>query len=658
MVERGRFSHCRVLLLELRFYYAEVASGSSPGHTFEVLQQKPDIKELVFPRIVQEEASRRWASRPCNPDAFWTVSDLRAAFERLLCIPSLEISLFIDGLDEYEGDDAQIAELFRWFLASPGVKTCLSSRPLLTFERTFSQCPTLHLQNLTYDDISRYVTDKLDGCGEVQNMRISDPVEFQHLAEEIIDKADGVFLWVTLAVRSLLEGLSNFGRMSDLRFRLKEIPEDLSQLYWHIPRSIKPAFYFTQAAKLLKIMHAAYCSNITIPTEFLAFSEEFELGKPIKEFPEGSYRDAAQGLAKMMEGRLMSRCRGLLEVREGCISFLHQSVPDFLVQLEVITALDKEAQGHFNPHASILAAHLTEIKNLSDQEMFECSRRPEWLVRLEALFLLARKADEELGHVAHGLLDKFDSIFPRVYYEYINQTNRTSFRIIPYNQDESDTFTTICLQNGVINYVSAKLDAGESLYQSRDRVPILQFLVDPVFFKEWSYEQTNVRKEGYAKVLEVYQLVLAHGAKPNEPYPSHWFPCTTSPWVRLIKYAVIGSQTMTDMERGELPPFLPCPLLAQSPFWLDVMNLFLDHGANPSAGLPAWKDGSREAIVVNPLAMLLTDEAIATDKVKANSLRKRLVSLGGATEPYIIPFKKATEVYNPSSPPTRSCIPM
>ncbi|PVH93644.1 GMC oxidoreductase [Periconia macrospinosa] len=338
----------------------------------------------------------------------------------------------------------------------------------------------------------------------------------------------------------------------------------------------------------------------------------------------------------MMEGRLMSRCRGLLEVREGFIAFLHQLAPDFLVQSEVITALDKEVQGHFNPHTSILAAHLNEIKNLSWQEIFQCSHRKEWLVRLEALFLLARKADEELGHVAHGLLDEFDSIFYSVFHEYVNHTIRACYRIIPYDQEDSYTFITICLQNGVLNYVSANLDAGESLYQSRDHVPILQFLVDPVFFREWSYDQTQVRKEGYTKVLEAYKLVLAHGVKPDEPYPSHWFPCTTSPWVRLIKYAVIGSQTMTDIERGELGPFLPCPLLVQSPFWLDVMDLFLGYGANPSARLPAWKDGSRKAIVVNPLAMLLMDESIATDKVKANNIRKRLISLGGVTEPYIM----------------------
>ncbi|KAF2277691.1 uncharacterized protein EI97DRAFT_375181, partial [Westerdykella ornata] len=225
---------------------------------YEVLQQRPDIKERVFPRAVQEEVSRRWTSRPSNSDTFWTVPDLQAAFERLLRLPSLKICLFIDGLDEYEGDHGQIAELFQRILVSSSVKACLSSRPLPTFERSFSLCPSLRLQNLTYEDISRYVRDKLEGCDEVLRMRVSDPTEFQQLVEEIIAKASGVFLWVTLAVRSLLEGLTNFDRMADLRFRLKEIPDDLTQLYWHMLRSIKPAFYFNQAAKLLKIMHAAY----------------------------------------------------------------------------------------------------------------------------------------------------------------------------------------------------------------------------------------------------------------------------------------------------------------------------------------------------------------------------------------------------------------
>jgi hypothetical protein len=53
---------------------------------------------------------------------------------------------------------------------------------------------------------------------------------------------------VKLVVRSLLEGLGSFNRLADLRRRLEDLPRDLEDL-----KSVKPAFYLDQAAKLLLI---------------------------------------------------------------------------------------------------------------------------------------------------------------------------------------------------------------------------------------------------------------------------------------------------------------------------------------------------------------------------------------------------------------------
>ncbi|KAF2005271.1 hypothetical protein P154DRAFT_377624, partial [Amniculicola lignicola CBS 123094] len=207
---------------------------------YEILQQRPDLKDTVFPERIQTEVSERFKSRSSDVETVWTVADLKAAFDRLLRIPVLRICLFIDGLDEYEGSHQEISELFKGIMTSPSVKACLSSRPLVVFDHAFSTGPRLRLQDLTYGDISLYVREKLQNRNEVNRLSLSEPSEFRHLVEDIIEKAAGVFLWVTLAVRSLLEGLTNYDRLSDLRLRLKEIPDDLSHLYWHMLQGIKP----------------------------------------------------------------------------------------------------------------------------------------------------------------------------------------------------------------------------------------------------------------------------------------------------------------------------------------------------------------------------------------------------------------------------------
>jgi hypothetical protein len=69
----------------------------------------------------------------------------------------IRLCLLVDGLDEFDGDHEDLAELFGGIVGkgSPGVKVCLSSRPLVVFKDTFSECPQLELQNFTFNDIKK-----------------------------------------------------------------------------------------------------------------------------------------------------------------------------------------------------------------------------------------------------------------------------------------------------------------------------------------------------------------------------------------------------------------------------------------------------------------------------------------------------------------------
>jgi hypothetical protein len=51
-------------------------------------------------------------------------------------------------------------------------------------------------------------------------LKKEDPQNAPQFVTEIVDRTSGVFLWVKLVVRSLLDGLSNFDRISDLQASL------------------------------------------------------------------------------------------------------------------------------------------------------------------------------------------------------------------------------------------------------------------------------------------------------------------------------------------------------------------------------------------------------------------------------------------------------
>jgi hypothetical protein len=622
----------------------------------EVLERKPELKEEVFPSGVQEEVSKRWKTRPPESDTIWTVQDLKSAFTRLLQRPNLKICLFVDGLDEFDGEHSDIAELFQSILASSSVKACLSSRPLVTFEHSFATCPRLRLQDLTYEDISLYVREKLEDREEVLRMSLAEPSDFQELIEEIIVKASGVFLWVTLVVRSLLDGLTNYDRMADLRLRLKEIPDDLSHLYWHMLQGIKPAFYLGQAAKLLRIMYTAYSEKLTLEPRDLAVAEEYEPGNLLQQISKSSYSGHNVARGVLMEGRLVSRCRGLLEVQQGKVAFIHLSVLEFLKIPDVITSLNERIQGPFNPYASMLAALLTDIENSGDHDHYDMRGQQ----RIETVLHLARKAELEFGSADITLVSEIDRVY-RKHLERHACLDDTAWNwrksdlswaglVAHCNNPRplawDDTFVSLSLQRGLVQYVSTVLDKGESMHQGPRGRPLLDFVVDLKCVYFW----TALRGEP-KKVLELCSLLLERGADPNETIRGK------SVWENLLSHAnsdfpfadaaSIENFTITEERLGDFAvdytyeddngTKYKYDCLPKHWIWLELMDLFLKFGADPSAGLVASTMNDFDQI--KPVANFVLEEFVPSHRKRANELYHKIKSLGGVRTTYLRPSR-------------------
>ncbi|KAF7959202.1 hypothetical protein EAE96_002717 [Botrytis aclada] len=140
----------------------------------------------------------------------WSLGRLQQAFKSLVAMsgPSLKFCIFVDGLDEYEGAHGDMAEyLFDLATEFPFTKFCISSRPLPDFLSVFQDACTLKLEDLTRDDIKNYVVAKLEQNRQMRNFMNSNDLDTTRwIIDEIVQRAQGVFLWVILVVKSLIHG--------------------------------------------------------------------------------------------------------------------------------------------------------------------------------------------------------------------------------------------------------------------------------------------------------------------------------------------------------------------------------------------------------------------------------------------------------------------
>jgi len=200
---------------------------------FEVLHAEPQLIPIILPTEWARSYSRPAQGLPNKAQTVWSQSKLVSAFKLLVkqTFVPLRLCLIIDGLDEYEGEHEEIAKLFKEVTRSSNVKACLSSRPWVVFKDCFKSFPCLRLQDMTRGDIQLFTEGKLNDNDLFISLQHREPEQASALLLEIVDKANGVFLWVRIVVYSLLKGLRARDGLEDLQQRLRHLPGDLKALY-------------------------------------------------------------------------------------------------------------------------------------------------------------------------------------------------------------------------------------------------------------------------------------------------------------------------------------------------------------------------------------------------------------------------------------------
>ena len=287
--------------------------------------------------------------------------------------------LFIDGLDEYEGDETEIAELFAQLSSTNRMKCCVSSRPHKPFLDAFCDVPRMRLQDLTYQDIQRYVSDKLEADARMRRLAMARPHDVQDLVNEIVSSASGVFLWIRLVVASLLRGLGNDDEIEDLQARLRVIPKDLESLYKDMILRVDE-MYQQESSRMFLLVHTAASarwdeSNTVKPLSALTLRYAIEDHKSLASTAPTNFTDMGTITIRSEDtiSRLATRCGGLLEAHvnengpaRAEVMFMHRTVKDFLERPDNKTLLEGRATKgrapRFIPEFAILKAMVLVLK--------------------------------------------------------------------------------------------------------------------------------------------------------------------------------------------------------------------------------------------------------------------------------------------------------
>ena len=162
----------------------------------------------------------------------WSVDDLRAVTHYALNNDTRHICFFIDGLDEICNRDGifKLTHLIEEFLKLPHIKMCVASRPeaLVMSWLKNKNNPGILLEDLTRTDMKNFVHKELEPFLAGNNITAK---LHERLTSDLVQKAQGIFLWLHLACRSIITGIQNEDPEEMLLARLKTIPSELTALY-------------------------------------------------------------------------------------------------------------------------------------------------------------------------------------------------------------------------------------------------------------------------------------------------------------------------------------------------------------------------------------------------------------------------------------------
>jgi hypothetical protein len=363
------------------------------------------------------------------------------------------------------------------------------------------------LEEYTRQDIVAYVRDKMESCALFSTFEKEDPRSTE-LIEEIVDKAQGVFIWVILVVRSLISGLANADTFRDLQRRLREFPRELEPFLRHMYNTIEP-FYRSETAKYCQV-----ALNSRGPYRLRTYSLldeenlEYALSVHLRSVEWGGTEASAKLLNT--QKRINARCHGLLETYDSSqvVDFFHWTVRDFLSLGEMHMLLCRTLLGELKC--------IPEIDHPTSAHSVKGSKSTYKISNFRAMFNI---------HQYKEILQDF--FFHAAQIELLS--DETPFLMIEKLREILQaSFSALKLVHGFDNRVGRELDNRDSfvqfsIYCELVHYPALQFMDNSADFSCTTREQllvlllltTSKLIQNSHRTLDVIKMLLQQGTEVN-----------------------------------------------------------------------------------------------------------------------------------------------
>jgi hypothetical protein len=176
-----------VVVASFYFWNASVNQQRTQAGLFrtllhQLLKRRPELISVIAPK--------RWETLYLfNTDTSnWSEEELGTMLEETVALiaRTSRLCIFVDGLDEFDGEPSAIITIFKRLMTNPKIKLCLASRPWVEFEDAFSHGPSLKLQHLTYPDMKEYVSSHMAENEGYMFLCQREPVFASQLQDDII----------------------------------------------------------------------------------------------------------------------------------------------------------------------------------------------------------------------------------------------------------------------------------------------------------------------------------------------------------------------------------------------------------------------------------------------------------------------------------------
>ena len=281
------------------YFFFDFRGGKGMNNNFEGL-----LRSLLVQLLDAMPGLKKYA--PSESSTYWHEARLRECLLSVFDHSSKGLCVFIDGLDEYEGNLIQLLR-FLTKLQTVGEnsgtprKIYVSSRPEPIPSQLLEGTPGLSMSEENRRGIRAYVQSIMSDMPS----KIAEHPQWKTLCDEIVDKADGVFLWARFALDELVQGFCKGESIDELSARLDSVPDELDGIYKRIVDRMEP-----QARNEAFVMLQISCStqgSLSLPEFQVAMSFAIGTDPSIRKVIDGSELG-------LFSRRVRAKSGGLLEI--------------------------------------------------------------------------------------------------------------------------------------------------------------------------------------------------------------------------------------------------------------------------------------------------------------------------------------------------------